>query len=216
MSEERFNGAGKGPENNGLRSFQLTGTCLGLVNAIVLAGAIGDGIFTFAQSTNDTAGSTNAPSQPQSLPDVIVSGEQNSYKPEQLQSPRYTEPLRDIPQTITVIPQAVIQEQNATTLRDVLRNTPGISIQAGEGGVPAGDNLSIRGFGARTDIFLDGFRDVGGYSRDPFNLEQVEVSKGPASSISGRGTTGGAVNLVTKTPRLKPLYSGSFGLGTDE
>ena len=67
-----------------------------------------------------------------------------------LSSPKYTEPLRDIPQTITVIPQAVIQQQGATTLRDVLKNVTGISIQAGEGGVPAGDNLSIRGFNART------------------------------------------------------------------
>ena len=61
-------------------------------------------------------------------------------------------------------------------------------MQAGEGGVPAGDNLTIRGFSARTDIFIDGFRDFGGYSRDPFNVEQVEVAKGPASSIAGRGS----------------------------
>ena len=208
MGEEGGDGA------TGLRSFQLTGTCLGLVNAIALVGAASElGGSVYAQNTNAPAGGTNAPAQ---LPDVVVSGEQSSYKPEQLQSPRYTEPLRDTPQTITVIPQAVMQEQNATTLRDVLRNTPGISIQAGEGGIPAGDNLSIRGFGARTDIFLDGLRDVGGYSRDAFNLEQVEVTKGPASSIAGRGTTGGAINQVSKKPLLKPLYGGSFGLGTDE
>ena len=78
----------------------------------------------------------------------------------------------------------MIEEQGATTLRDVLRNVTGISIQAGEGGVPAGDNLTIRGFSARTDIFVDGVRDFGGYSRDPYNVEQVEVTKGPASSRS--------------------------------
>ena len=115
-------------------------------------------------------------------------------------SPKYTEPLRDMPQTITVIPASVIQEQNATTLRDVLRNVPGITIQAGEGGVPAGDNLTIRGFSARTDMFVDGVRDFGGYSRDPFNIEQVEVTKGPASSFAGRGSTGGSINLVSKAP----------------
>ncbi len=130
-------------------------------------------------------------------------------------SPKYTEPLRDIPQTITVIPRAVIEEQNATTLRDVLRNVPGITIQAGEGGVPAGDNLTIRGFSARTDIFLDGVRDFGGYSRDPYNLEQVEVTKGPASSVSGRGSTGGSVNLVTKMPTVGPSRSVTVGGGTD-
>jgi catecholate siderophore receptor len=130
-------------------------------------------------------------------------------------SPRYTEPLRDIPQTITVIPRAVIEEQNATTLRDVLRNVPGITIQAGEGGVPAGDNLTIRGFSARTDIFVDGVRDFGGYSRDPYNLEQVEVTKGPASSVSGRGSTGGSVNLVTKTPVASATRAVAVGGGSN-
>jgi catecholate siderophore receptor len=62
--------------------------------------------------------------------------------------------------------------------------------RAGEGGVPAGDNLSIRGFAARTDLFVDGIRDIGGYTRDPFNIEQVEVTKGPASAYTGRGSTG--------------------------
>ena len=88
-------------------------------------------------------------------------------------------PLRDIPQTITVISSRSSTEQGATTLRDVLRNVAGITFQAGEGGVPAGDQLSIRGFSARTDMFVDGVRDFGGYSRDSFNLEQVEVAKGP-------------------------------------
>ena len=91
-----------------------------------------------------------------------------------------------MPQSVTVVPRAVIEEQNATTLRDVLRNVPGISIQAGEGGGgPGGDFLSIRGFNARNDVFIDGIRDFGGYSRDPFNFEQVEVVKGPASSYTG-------------------------------
>jgi len=160
-----------------------------------------------------TSSGTNAPSQ---LPDVVVSGEADSFKPESVGSPRYTEPVRDIPQTITVIPQAVMQSQNATTLRDVLRNTPGISMQAGEGGVPAGDNLSIRGFSARTDLFVDGMRDLGGYSRDVFNVEQVDIVKGPASTYTGRGSTGGSVNLVTKTPRMNDFYGGSLGFGTDE
>lgn len=129
-------------------------------------------------------------------------------------SPKYTEPLRDIPQTITVIPRAVIQQQGAATLRDVLRNVSGITFQAGEGGVPAGDQLTIRGFSARTDMFIDGVRDFGGYSRDSFNLEQVEVTKGPSSSIAGRGSTGGAINQVTKTPTLGRTYDGEIGVGS--
>ncbi|HMJ91691.1 MAG TPA: TonB-dependent receptor plug domain-containing protein, partial [Candidatus Acidoferrum sp.] len=170
-----------------------------------------------AQTSPTVSAGTNNPAR---LPDVVVKGQQermgDAVKPDSVQSPRYTEPLRDVPQTITVVPRALIQQQNATSLRDVLRNVPGISYQAGEGGVPAGDNLSIRGFSARTDMFVDNVRDFGGYSRDPFNVDQVEVAKGPASSYAGRGSTGGSVNLVSKTPYLEHLYGGSFGLGTDD
>jgi catecholate siderophore receptor len=133
-----------------------------------------------------------------------------------LSSPKFTEPVRDIPQTVTVVPSSVIQAQGANTLRDVLRNVTGISIQAGEGGVPAGDNLSIRGFSARTDFFIDGVRDVGGYTRDPFNVEQVEVVKGPSSSIAGRGSTGGVINLATKTPNLASARTAAIGIGSSD
>lgn len=129
-------------------------------------------------------------------------------------SPKYTEPLLDTPQTLTVIPQRLIQEQGASTLRDVLRNVTGISIQAGEGGggLP-GDNLSIRGFAARNDIFVDGVRDFGAYSRDPFNIEQIEVVKGPSSLYGGRGTTGGSLNITTKRPHLEAAQLGTAGAG---
>lgn len=155
------------------------------------------------------------------LTEVVVEARKNapSYKAETVASPKFTQPLRDVPQTIQVIPQAVIQERGATSLRDVLRNVPGISMQAGEGGGgPAGDNLSIRGFGARSDIFVDGIRDTagGGYSRDPFNIEQIEVAKGPSSTNSGRGSTGGSINLSTKTPQLDPFYRAEAGVGTDQ
>lgn len=151
------------------------------------------------------------------LPEVVVSAEtEKVYKPERLQTTKYTVPLRDVPQTVTVVPKSVIQERGATSLRDVLRNTPGITMQAGEGGVPAGDNMSIRGFNARTDMFIDGIRDFGGYSRDPFNMEQVEVTKGPSSSNGGRGSTGGSINMVTKTPTLEKAYQMDTGFGTDE
>lgn len=133
-----------------------------------------------------------------------------------LSSPKYTEPLRDIPQTITVIPKEVIEQQGATTLREVLRNVPGLTIAAGEGGVPAGDNLTLRGFSARNDVFVDGARDLGPQSRDPFNLEQVEVVKGPGSVYTGRGSTGGSINLVSKTPGIKPAYGFTLDLGTDK
>ncbi len=133
-----------------------------------------------------------------------------------LSSPKYTEPLRDTPQTIMVIPKTVIEEQGATTLRDVLRNVPGLTVAAGEGGTPAGDNLTLRGFSARNDLFVDGVRDLGPQSRDPFNIEQIEVTKGPTSAISGRGSTGGTINIVSKAPNLRRFVGGSLNFGTDD
>jgi catecholate siderophore receptor len=130
-----------------------------------------------------------------------------------LSSPKYSEPLRDIPQTVTVIPKDVIVKQGATTLRDVLRNVPGLTMTAGEGGAPAGDNLTLRGFSARNDIFVDGVRDLGPQSRDPFNLEQVEVVKGPGSAYTGRGSAGGTINLTSKAPGPTGSYGGTLVLG---
>lgn len=202
-----------GSQPQALSTWCTSAATLSLVNAIMLAGtAHGQSTNGNAIASSPTGPATNAAA---TLPDVVVKGQQDNYKPEALSSPKYTEPLLDVPQTITVVPKAVIEQQGAATLRDVLRNVPGISFQAGEGGVPAGDNMTIRGFGGRTDIFVDGIRDFGGYTRDSFNLEQVEVSKGPASSYSGRGSVGGSVNLATKSPTLSEGYSGTLGLGTD-
>jgi catecholate siderophore receptor len=130
-------------------------------------------------------------------------------------SAKFTEPIVDIPKTITVVSRQLIDQQGATTLRDVLRNVPGITIQAGEGGggLP-GDTMTMRGFSATGDIFVDGVRDVGSYSRDAFNLEQVEVIKGPSSSFGGRGSTGGAINLSTKAPGLQAIKQATFGVGS--
>ncbi|MBB5039530.1 TonB-dependent receptor [Prosthecobacter dejongeii] len=151
------------------------------------------------------------------LPEIVVTTtSEKVYKPERLQSPKYTEPLRDVPQTITVIPKAVIEDRGAFSLRDVLRNTPGISMQAGEGGGGlSGDNLSIRGFTSRGDLYQDGVRDTGSYNRDPFNTEQVEVTKGPSSSSNGRGSTGGSINLTSKLANQEQGGSVSQSFGTD-
>ncbi len=132
-----------------------------------------------------------------------------------LSSPKYTAPLLDTPQTITVIPKNIIEEQGATTLRDVLRNVPGLTITAGEGGTPAGDNLTLRGFSARNDVFVDGVRDIGPQTHDPFNLESVEVVKGPDSVYTGRGSTGGVINLVSKAPTLDSMYEANLNVGSE-
>ena len=132
----------------------------------------------------------------------------------EVSSLKFSQPLLDTPQTVLVVPRAAIEAQGATTLRDVLRNVPGLTMQAGEGGggLP-GDSLSLRGFSASSDIFIDGMRDVGSYSRDSFNLEQVEVIKGPASTFGGRGSTGGAINLSTKAPMLESIRQGTVVVG---
>lgn len=146
-------------------------------------------------------------------PVIQVVGEQLGS---QAASMKFRRSLLDTAQTVTVVPENLITERAASTLRDVLRNVSGISMQAGEGGTPAGDQLSIRGYSARTDIFVDNVRDFGGYTRDPFNLEQVEVVKGPSSDYSGRGSTGGSINLVSKRARLEDLTLTSVARGSDD
>jgi catecholate siderophore receptor len=135
-------------------------------------------------------------------------------KGEALASLKFTRPILDTPRTLSVIPDEVMHSQGATTLRDVLRNTPGITFQAGEGGggLP-GDTFSMRGFSAGNDITVDGVREAGAYSRDAFNLEQVEVLKGPAGAVAGRGATGGSINLVSKMPKADPFARVSTGMG---
>src|SRR3984885_4701476 len=132
----------------------------------------------------------------------------------QLSLDRYPVPLLDTPQSITAISQATIHEEGATTLRDTLRNAPGISLAAGEGG-SQGDNLTLRGFTARNDIFLDGMRDFGSYYRDSFNYQEVEVLEGPSSVTFGRGSTGGVINQESKSPVDHPFIIGEGDFGTD-
>ena len=112
---------------------------------------------------------------------------------------RMTAPLLDTPQTVTVVPQQIIREQASSTVMDALRNVPGITFRAGEGGAQ-GDVPYIAGFDARNDIFRDGVRDPGWYTRDSFSVDSVEVLKGPSSFMFGRGSTGGVINMNTKWP----------------
>lgn len=123
--------------------------------------------------------------------------------------------LRDIPQTVVVVNRDLLDAQGATSLQDALRNVPGITIGAAEGG-QIGNNINLRGFTARTDIYLDGFRDPGQYYRDVFDLDAIEVLKGPSSMLFGRGSTGGVINQVTKQPELKAFGEISATVGTSD
>jgi catecholate siderophore receptor len=140
-------------------------------------------------------------------------------KTKALSSPKFTEPLRDTPQTIIVIPKEIFNQQGATTLSEVLRNTSGITFAAGEGGGAtntSGDAFYLRGFDTSNNIFIDGVRDVGAYSRDVFNIEQVDIAKGPAGADIGRGGASGYVNISTKIPRLEDFVAGTASYGFDE
>ncbi len=130
-------------------------------------------------------------------------------------SPKFTAALVDTPRAVTVIPQAILQQTGAMSLQDALRTVPGITFGAGEGGNPNGDRPFIRGFDSQSSLFIDGVRSSGSQSREVFDIEQIEVTKGPSSAYTGRGSVGGSINLVTKAPREKDFIGGSVGVGSD-
>jgi len=151
-----------------------------------------------------------------SLPQVTVKerASESEIKIDQSASIKMTAPILDTPKSITVIPAQVINQTGATSLSEALRTTPGITFAAGEGGTPIGDRPLIRGFDAQSSTFVDGVRDVGSQSRDMFNLDAIEVTRGADSTTSGRGGAGGSINLISKTPKKENFTEGSIGLGS--
>ncbi len=134
-------------------------------------------------------------------------------------SPKYATPLSSTPQTIQVIPQSVMAEQGTFTLSDALRNVPGITMQAGEGGGASnttGDMFNMRGFNAANSLFVDNVRDDGLISRDVYNLEQVEVYLGSTGTDVGRGNAAGYVNMSSKVPMSSPAYGATVSAGSQE
>ena len=124
------------------------------------------------------------------------------YKVNRVQSNKISEPIANTPRTITVLPKEVLADKGATTLRELGRSTAGVTLGTGEGGNAFGDRFFIRGFDVRNDIFVDGVRDPGVSVRENFFTEQVEILRGPGSTFAGRGTAGGAINIVTKQANL--------------
>jgi catecholate siderophore receptor len=123
--------------------------------------------------------------------------------------------IKDTPQSVNVVPQRLLEQQSITRLEDALKNVPGVTLNAGEGAA-RGDTINIRGFSAFNDFFLDGVRDAAIYVRDPFNLDSIEVLKGPSATLFGRGSTGGAVNQVSKAPTLTPVGVLTADIGTND
>ncbi len=158
-----------------------------------------------------------AETEPTQLEQVEVNATQDraNLKNDTTSIGRVPAAVRDIPQSITIINRALLNAQGATSLSDAIRNVPGITIGAAEGG-QIGNNINLRGFTARTDIFIDGIRDRGQYYRDTFFIDTVEVLKGPSSILFGRGSTGGVINQVSKQASLVPLNEASVTVGTHD
>ena len=133
------------------------------------------------------------------------------------ESGKFPEPILNTPKTITVLTKDVLADQNSTTLKQAVLSTAGVTLGTGEGGNAFGDRFFIRGFDARNDIFLDGVRDAGVSVRENFFTEQVEILRGPGSTFAGRGTTGGAINIVTKQATTQgSFYNMDTTFGTDQ
>lgn len=121
----------------------------------------------------------------------------------------------DVPQAITTVTRKVMDQQHASTLREALRNVSGLTFNAAEGG-RSGDNMMLRGFYTFGDIYLDGIRDTAQYNRELFNLEQVDVLRGSAAMLFGRGQAGGVINQVSKTPYLRDRNKLTLTTGTQD
>jgi catecholate siderophore receptor len=139
------------------------------------------------------------------------------YKVDHLQaSGKFPEPLLNTPKTVTVISKDVLADENATSLKQAVLNTAGVTLGTGEGGNAFGDRFFVRGFDTRNDVFIDGVRDSGVSVRENFFTEQIEILRGPGSSFAGRGTTGGAINIVTKQATTeKSFYNMDTTFSTD-
>jgi catecholate siderophore receptor len=165
--------------------------------------------FSAAQADTAPVDPLTSDDEDRKLQEVTVSG----VRP--LLHDKLPQDLQDTPQSITVVSQQLMSEQAVTRLEDALKNVPGITLNAGEGAA-RGDTVNLRGFSAFNDFFLDGIRDAAVYSRDSFDLESVEVVKGPSAVLFGRGSTGGAINQVSKAPLASPLATVTTNFGSND
>ncbi|MDR8398346.1 TonB-dependent siderophore receptor [Paraburkholderia sp. USG1] len=183
------------------------GTLRPVLTGVAASTSLAGGLF-FVAGTEVEAQETAQPPQPADepaqLPAIRVEGQAPTNA---LQTGtglnRLPDDLQSTPQTVTVIPHVVIEQQQAATVEQVLQYVPGITVSTGEGnGGINGDQFRIRGFDASGDIYVDGLRDFGSYVRDSFATENVVVLKGPSSESFGNGTTGGVIELDSKKAHL--------------
>ncbi|WP_322102594.1 catecholate siderophore receptor Fiu [Paraburkholderia sp. J41] len=192
-------------------AFTGTAAATATATATLLAGiTLGCPLPALAQAATSIAETT--------LPAMHVNATASAdpYKPETLASPKFTQSIKDTTQTVIVVPEQVMKDQQATTLTEALRNVPGAgTFYAGENGsTSTGDAIYMRGIDTSNSIYIDGIRDINTTYRDMFNTEQVEVIKGPSGSDYGRSAPSGSINLVTKQPGLKNSFDASLSGGT--
>ncbi|OGU23509.1 MAG: TonB-dependent receptor, partial [Hydrogenophilales bacterium RIFOXYD1_FULL_62_11] len=138
----------------------------------------------------------------------------NGYQATETRVGKVKQDPHDVAQAITTVTNQLMEEQQVGSLREALRNVSGLTFNAAEGG-RAGDNMMLRGFYTFGDLYLDGIRDTAQYNRETFFLEQVDVLRGSASMLFGRGQAGGVINLVSKTPKRADAYSLTGSVGTE-
>jgi len=142
------------------------------------------------------------------------SGKEN-YQATQTTAGKGKQELRDIPQSVTVVTEKLMDDKNQDTVKAALHGVAGVTFEAGEGG-GIGDLIRLRGFSARGDMYVDGLRDIAQYNRDNFNLDRLEVLRGSASMLYGRGSTGGIINQASKLPLLMNQGEVAVTAGTAE
>ncbi|WP_043356192.1 TonB-dependent receptor [Cupriavidus basilensis] len=164
----------------------------------------------FAQSAADAGNAKEA-----TLPTAVVTAD-SPLQAKRLPSYKFVAPLLDTPRSVTVIPEELLKQTNATTFADALKTVPGITFLGGDAAAnPSADRPVIRGFESRNSIFVDGMRDSGVQNRETFAVEQISVIKGPDSVYAGRGAVGGSIDIVTKMPKADDFTNASLGLGTE-
>lgn len=153
----------------------------------------------------------------QELEEVTVKAtavvEKDGYQATKTRVGKVLQDPHDIPQAVTTVTGSLIKDQQLASLKEALSNVAGLTFNAAEGG-RTGDNMMLRGFYTFGDIYLDGVRDTAQYNRELFNLEQVDVLRGSAAMLFGRGQAGGVINQVSKMAKLTDENSVSASLGS--
>ncbi|MFC3053144.1 TonB-dependent receptor [Kordiimonas pumila] len=201
------------------RSLRGLPQCSSLVGTVgLVSAALASSITYAAEPAPHTADKAD-------IEEMVIEGEKAGrnpyadpvapYKIDRSASSKLTQSILDAAKSITVIPKELIDDTGTNTFRDLMRVQPGVTLGTGEGGNAFGDRVFIRGFDARNDIYIDGVRDPGVTSRETFAIDQIEIFKGPSSAFGGRGTTGGAVSMISKAPQDENFGDAEITLGTD-